>query len=140
VNKKIGCAILIVCSLSACAIRQTVKPVERFDSKLVCVVENPAVKYDFLGAYKRALVNRGYSVRQLEPGASLIECPITSTYTANWRWDLAMYMVSADITVYNNGKPAGKATYDSTRAGMNTNKFIKAETKIIELVSQLFPG
>lgn len=105
----------------------------------MCVVENPAVKHDFLNAYKTALSDRGYTVRQLPVGSSLIECPITSTYSANWRWDMALYMAYADITVYNNGKPAGKATYDSTRGGGNMSKFIDAKKKIVELVTQLFP-
>ena len=139
-NAKIGCAVLALCSLSACAIQQTVKPVEKFASKTVCIVENPAVRKSFLQAYDDALTNRGYTVRQLPADASLIECPITSTYAASWRWDLAMYMISADIMVYNNGKPAGKAIYDSKRAGLNTNKYISAEKKIAELVGQLFPG
>jgi hypothetical protein len=138
-NTKIGCAVLALCTLSACAIHQTVKPVERFSGKTVCIVENPAVKNTFLQAYSDALTIRGYTVRQLPADASLITCPITSTYTANWRWDIAMYMVSADITVYNNGRPSGKANYDSKRAGLNTNKFINAEKKIAELVGQLFP-
>lgn len=125
--------------LSGCAINQTVKPIDRFAGKLVCVVDNPKVRSTFADSYKQALRNKGYEVRQLDKDASLIECPITSTYVANWKWDLAMYMSFADITVYNNGKPAGRATYDSTRGGANMGKFIGADKKVTELVDQLFP-
>jgi uncharacterized lipoprotein YajG len=127
-------------ALSGCAIQQTVKPVEQFAGKEICVVENPAVKHDFLPVFSRALTQRGYEVRTLAPDASLVACPITATYTANWRWDLATYMAYADITVYNNGKPAGKATYDATGGANNPGKFISAEKKITELVQRLFPG
>jgi hypothetical protein len=127
-------------TLTGCAIQQTVKPVAMAQNKQVCIVENPAVKEGFLESYTRALGNKGYTVRQLASGASLVECPVTSTYTANWRWDLAMYMTYADITVYDKGAPAGKAVYDATRAGLNTNKFINADKKITELVDQLFPN
>jgi hypothetical protein len=72
--------------------------------------------------------------------ASIIDCPITSTYTANWRWDLAIYMAYADIKIYNGGKVIGEANYDATRAGLNGGKFIDADKKINELVDQLFPG
>lgn len=126
--------------LSGCAIHQTVKPVERFEEKQICIVENPAVRPGFLAAYRRVLTQKGYLVKQLSAAASLIECPITSTFTANWRWDLAMYMSYAEITVYNNGKPTGKANYDATRGGGNMGKFIDADKKISELVNQLFPG
>lgn len=134
------CAIVAALALSGCAIHQVVQPVAHFDQKDVCVVENPAVKYDFLPALKNAIGARGYTVRQLPANAALNACPITVTYTANWRWDLAMYMAYADITVYQDAKPSGKATYDATRGGSNMNKFIKADQKIAELVKQLFPG
>lgn len=138
-NTKIFSLTLLVAGLSACAINQKITPVEKFSGKQVCVVESPSVKSTFLDAYKRALSEKGYVVRQLPPSASIVECPITSTYTANWRWDLALYMAYAEIAVYNNGKPVGKATYDATRGGGNMGKFIDADKKISELVNQLFP-
>jgi hypothetical protein len=139
-NVKIACTIVALLSLNACAIHQVVKPVEKLSDKQICIVDNPAVKSTFFDAYRNALSAKGYVVKQLPAGSSLIECQVTSTYTANWKWDLAMYMSFADITVYHNAKPAGKATYDSTRGGGNMNKFIDANKKIIELVDQLFPG
>jgi hypothetical protein len=130
----------VLALVSGCAIHQTVKPVERFAAKEVCIIDNPAVRPGFLDSYRRALTDKGYLVKQLPVGASIIECRITSTYTANWRWDLAMYMSFADIVVYDNGKPVGKVTYDATRGGGNMGKFIDASKKITELVNQLFPG
>lgn len=126
--------------VSGCAIHQTVSPVERFEGRQVCIVRNPAVRETFLDAYKAALVAKGYDVQVLEPKASLIACPITSTYTANWRWDMALYMAYAELKVYNNAKPSGEAKYDALRGGGNMGKFISAEKKIKELVDQLFPG
>ncbi len=137
---RLACASLALFALSGCAIHQNVKPVAQLDSKSVCIVQNGNVRATFLDAYERALSNKGYEVKRLESGASLIACPVTSTYTANWRWDMAMYMAYAEIVVYKNAKPAGKATYDATRGGGNMGKFIGAEKKITELVDQLFPG
>ncbi|MDQ1812183.1 Sbal_3080 family lipoprotein [Massilia sp. CCM 9210] len=136
---RLACISVALLALSGCAIHQNVKPVERFDSKVVCIVDNPSVRATFFDAYERALTNKGYEVKKLASGASLVECPLTSTYTATWRWDLAMYMAYADIVVYKNAKPAGKATYDASRGGGNMGKFIGAEKKITELVDQLFP-
>jgi hypothetical protein len=104
------------------------------------VIENPAVRAGFVEAYKRSLATKGYTVRQLPASAAITDCPTTSTYSANWRWDLAMYMAYAEIKVYSNGQPAGQAQYDSLRGGGNMNKFIDADRKIDELVNQLFPG
>lgn len=139
-NKKIALAALIPVVITGCAIHQTVRPVGVVDSREICVIEAPAVKEGFLDSYMGALRNKGFTVRKLAPTASLIECRITSTYTANWRWDLATYMAYAEIKIYDNGKPVGEAKYDALRGGGNMEKFIKADKKIAELVDQLFPG
>jgi hypothetical protein len=126
--------------LAACAINQTVKPVAQFQGTEVCIVHNPLVSQaGFVVAYTRALTDRGYKVRQLPSGSVLTACSVTSTYTANWRWDMALYMAYADIKVYNGGVQSGQATYDAKSGGANMNKFIKADAKIAELVDQLFP-
>lgn len=127
--------------LGGCAIHQTVKPIENAkNEKQICIIENPTVKPGFIEAYKRSLSEKGYIVRQLPPSASIVECTITSTYNATWRWDLALYMAYAEIKVYGNGKPIGEAKYDSQRGGANMGKFIDADKKIQELTNQLFPG
>jgi hypothetical protein len=117
-----------------------VKPVERFSEKEVCIIENPIVKPGFIDAYKRSLNKKGFQVRQLPSSASIVECKITSTYSATWRWDLALYMAFAEIKVYSDGKPIGEVKYDSQRGGANMGKFIDVDKKIEELVNQLFPG
>ena len=127
--------------LAGCAINQTVKPVDRFAGTQICIVVNPAVSQaGFLTTYARVLSEKGYTVRQLSPGTAVTECPVTSTYTANWRWDLGLYMAFADIKVFSNGQQSGQAIYDAMSGGANMNKFIRGEAKITELVNQLFPG
>jgi hypothetical protein len=141
-NRKLGILGLLAAMLSlfGCAINQTVRPVEQLESQQLCVVENPAVGMDFLPVFQRTLIDAGYVVRKLSPSSALTDCPVTITYTANWRWDLAMYMAFAEIKVYRDGQLAGQATYDSLHGGANMNKFIKADAKIGELVHQLLPG
>jgi len=140
-SHKLVLSAIALAALSGCAINQTVKPVERVAGKQICIVENPAVKQQgFLATYQRVLTEKGYVVRQLPPASAVDACPVTSTYTANWRWDLALYMAYADIKVYSNGQQTGQATYDAMGGGANMGKFIKGEVKIAELVQQLFPG
>lgn len=126
--------------VSGCAITQVVRPVASASSDEICLISNPAVREGFVETLTTALTAKGYKVRALPANTSIDACPLTATYTANWTWDLALYMSLADIRVYAGGKPAGEAVYDSRTGGANMSKFIKADEKIRELVNQLFPG
>lgn len=138
--KRIAVLTAVATLSTGCAINQTVKPVQHFADKTVCIITNPAVRDGFLVSYKQALEAKGYVAQALPATASIVECAVTSTYTANWRWDLALYMSYADIKVYSGGQPTGEALYDAKSAGLNAGKFIDADKKIRELVDQLFPG
>jgi hypothetical protein len=109
------------------------------NAREICIIDNPKVREGFLEAYRRALDHKGFQTRVLDKSATPDECPLTSTYTANWRWDLALYLAFANITVYADGRKVGRAVYDSLGGGGNPAKFINAEKKIQELVDQLFP-
>lgn len=125
--------------LAACAIKQDVRPVGALDTRQVCVVTNAEVRKGFEESLHKGLRVQGYETRVLPVGASVTSCPVTVTYTANWRWDLATYMAYAEIRVFKTGNESGRAIYDSTRGGGNMGKFIDADKKIGELVRELFP-
>jgi hypothetical protein len=134
--------LLVGLALVACSIKQNVKPVTPADlaTREICIRENKTVREGFLEAYRQALESKGFSVRMLDPDAGIRACPLLTTYTANWRWDLALYMAYAELTVFRDGNEIGKATYDALMGGGRMDKFIKADEKVRELVSQLFPG
>jgi len=134
--------ILIMLLIAGCGtIEQKVKPItlSGTEAREICVIENTSVRKDFLTAYRDALSRRNLTVRVLPPETAVGSCPLTSTYTANWRWDLALYLAFADLKVYRNGRLEGEAVYDSLQAGAKTSKFINAGMKIQELTDQLFP-
>lgn len=133
-------SILSVGLLSGCSITQTVNPVPPLDTNSICIINNDNARETFRDAYKRALEKKNYEVKVLPASAVITDCNVSSTYTANWRWDLAMYMAYAEIIVFKNGQKAGDAVYSSLSGGANMGKFIHAETKINELVDLLFPG
>ena len=134
--------LLVALALVACSIKQNVRPVTPADlaTREICIRENKTVREGFLEAYRQALESKGFSVRMLDPDAGIRACPLLTTYTANWRWDLALYMAYAELTVFRDGNEIGKATYDALMGGGRMDKFIKADEKVRELVNQLFPG
>jgi hypothetical protein len=128
------CAVLaaaLAVGLGACATKQ-VSPVAMQDEKRICIVENPKVLHDFLGAYRRALEARGFQVDVIAPASELSACPVTTTYVGFWRWDLVLYLAHAELQVYKGGQPAGRAVYDAHGSRLG------AEGKINDLVDDLF--
>jgi hypothetical protein len=127
--------------IAACSIQQQVKPVptpERSGAK-ICVVEDKTVREGFLPAMRAALEARGMKVTVVASIAEAHTCPLYVTYIGNWRWDLAMYLAYAKITVFKGTTELGSATYDALLGGGRPDKFIDADNKIRELVNQLFP-
>lgn len=124
--------------MSGCSITQTVEPVASYDNDILCVVENEDVREGFLEALESSLTGQQVDYSVVDGRAVPEACRWTLTYTANWRWDLAMYMAYAEIKVFEGQSLKGSATYDAIRGGANMNKFISAEDKIRELVNELF--
>ena len=102
--------------------------------KKICVVENPRVQKDFLDAYTKALSERGYEVQVFPKTPPTSQCPLTSRYTATWAWDLVFYMAYAELRVYRDGNPAGRAEFRA-----RGSRLIDTESKVKELVDQLLP-
>jgi len=103
------------------------------------IAKDRKIRQGFTDTYRYALQGKGFTVRQLKPGSNPSDCYRSTQYTATWRWDLALYMSYAEIKVFENGQPVGKAVYDARYAGLALSKFIHAESKIMELVDALFP-
>lgn len=131
-------SILIVSCLSACSITQEVDPTGLTKTADLCIAKNDAVKEGFLQAYRETLQDKGFTSRLIEDQVNPPEdCEWTSSYTANWSWDLSAYMSYAEIKIYHNGELDGTAIYDSRKGSGNMGKFINAADKVKELVNQL---
>jgi hypothetical protein len=127
-------------SLTGCAISQKIMPVTSASGSDVCVVDNRKVRETFRAEVVRGLRAKSIPVREVQETSDLSTCGHVLRYNANWRWDLAMYMARAEITVFKGSQVVGSAYYDATSGGGRPDKFISAETKIAELVDKLFPG
>lgn len=138
---RIALAVSLLLSVSGCSIKQNVTPaaLNPVAAPEICMIPDSGLRAGFHTVYREQLMRKGFKVRETTPGADLGACALSTRYTANWAWDLAMYMVYADIRVFQDGRQVGQATYDAKWGGGRLDKFIDAENKIIELTDQLFP-
>lgn len=148
-------AIAAVFGLAGCSITQEVSPLST-PVQQVCIVEHEAVREGVLTALQEAFAAHRASTRvipgtytlqhkQLNPtwqAADASGCDALAFYTANWTWDLAIYMVFANIwmTPPDGSVKLAQATYDATAGGGRMDKFIDAREKILELVNQMYAG
>lgn len=132
-------AIAMISLLVGCTITQQVNPANVASDAEVCIIENNDVREGFLTELQNSLRANGYRYRMLPSTATTSDCPIVLTYVARWSWDLTIYMAYARLQVFEGGQPAGDALYDATQGGGNMSKFIDAEPKIRELVTELLP-
>jgi hypothetical protein len=137
---------LALTALCGCATTQRVTALEKTPTDEVCIVENPAVRREFVMAYQRSLTQLGYRPRLLPPGSAVTDCPLTSTYVARWSWNGAradgynLYMGYAEIRVFADGAQAGEALYDVAWGDRSREVLSQdARPKIHELTSMLFP-
>ncbi|WP_312679853.1 Sbal_3080 family lipoprotein [Stutzerimonas nitrititolerans] len=139
--RHIGLA-LAIASMLGCSIKQTVDPAQLSPTLQpeICMIAAPGVREGFTHAYGAALQSKGFTLRQLPAGSSPSRCPLSTTYTGTWRWDVALYMRYAEIGVFEGGKRVGRAVYDARSGGGRLDKFIDAESKIHELADELFPN
>lgn len=131
-------AVSAVTLLSACTIVQTVEPTDLPPGDELCIIENTDVREGFLKEVKAVLGEMDIRYRVTDAAAAQEQCEWTMTYTGNWSWDLALYMSYAQIRVYRNGLLDGEAIYDASGGSGSLGKFIDAETKIRELMDELF--
>jgi hypothetical protein len=130
--KEVAAACVAVLVLGGCA-RHQVAPVAKLEGNQICIIENPRVRADFVEAYRKALGNRGFQTSMVPSTSALNVCPVTSKYVAYWAWDIVLYMQSARLDVYRDGRPAGRAMYNA-----RSSRLVNTEDKIQELVDQLF--
>lgn len=124
--------------LFGCTIKYAANPIsiQKTDRKEICVIENTEADGYFLNLYKKALEEKGFSVRILSYESDVAACPLSSTYRSEWSWDLVTYMPRAQIFVFRNGVLAGNALYASS--GLALKKYERTHKKIAKMVDQLF--
>ncbi len=132
-------AAILVSLVSACSIKTAVNPVSIPNLSFVCIVENDAVMMDgFLPTLQSLTEERGIKTKVIS-GTNPEGCKHVMEYTANWRWDMAMYLFFAEVKVVGPAGLIGTATYDARNGGANMGKFGSTRSKIEPLIRKLFP-
>jgi hypothetical protein len=122
--------------LTSC-ITNNVKKIDRQEIAEICIRENPEVLMDgFLPNLIEEIERKGIRARVYQDSAPA-DCSYTMIYTANWNWDMAMYLSYAHIVLYREGTKIGEATFDARLAGLDLSKFASAESKIDPLIAEL---
>jgi hypothetical protein len=130
-------ALAAIAVLAGCAITQTVKPVRTAGITSLCIKKNPQVQMDgFVQELRAQIEKKGIRTTMFE-GDRPATCRHHVEYTANWRWDLAMYLVFAQISVHDDGLLIGQATYDAHGGGGRPDKFGPTAEKLRALLDAL---
>lgn len=133
-------ALLSVAALAACTISQNVAPVETAGIDVLCVEHNETTHMaEFEPTMVRLIEERGIRT-QVYRGERPDDCRHVAIYSANWRWDMAMYLSYFRIEIFDDFKSVAVAEYDAALGGMNLGKFGSTESKIRPLIDRLFPG
>ncbi|MFT7680303.1 MAG: hypothetical protein ACI8QC_004309 [Planctomycetota bacterium] len=131
--------LLVVTLCSGCSITNTVSPLAApADLQELYLQRNDKVHMaEFHGALSTLLRDQGIKVHTVE-GEFEPEMVHQATYTANWQWDVTMYLSYFQLLINENGALAGSAEYDARSGSANLGKFGKAVSKIEPLIFELF--
>lgn len=123
--------------LSGCSISTTVKPVQQQISKL-CIKNNPSLFMEgFLPEIKKQIEQKEIPTQVVDKYEKN-NCPQILEYTANWRWDIVMYLYYAELKVYEDNQLLGLAVYDAKWGGARLDKFGTTSGKVEPLINELF--
>jgi hypothetical protein len=128
-------------ALTSCAITTAVKPVKDGNVGLVCVKQNDAIySKEFGQGVVSLLEEKGIKATLYFSNDMPTTCSHRLEYTADWKWDMAMYLNTAKLNVYRGDELAGEALYDARQGAGSMKKFGSTAGKISPLLDQLFPG
>ena len=128
---------LAVLFATGCTITRSVEPVPRALDATLCLEENDAVwSKEFLPALRDEFQRHGIRTTVYR-GPRPAECRYHATYAAKWRWDMATYLRSADIQVFDYARPIGRVVYDAGGGTASLRKFGPTMSKLRPLIDEL---
>lgn len=137
--KTISALLLSVAMLfSGCAISKNVQSVDSSTQiEKIYVKDNPKVLMEGLLPEIVAQIEELGFASESYDGDRPANARHYITFTANWQWDMAMYLTYFRATLYEDGRILGEVEYDAKMGGANMNKFGKTAEKIRPLLTEL---
>ncbi len=140
-TRPVGRALLmltLVVTMTGCAISRHVVPVDsNAQIEKIYVLHNERVHMEGIN---QALVDIFQSLgfeSELYHGDRPVGALHTFTFTANWTWDMAMYLTYFRGTLLEDGRVIGEIEYDARSGGSNMSKFGSTESKIEPLIVEM---
>lgn len=128
-----------ISAVTACSISQDVRPVKSDKITTVCLEQNKAVKMAAFEPTLRRLIEERGVATSVFSSSRPASCRYLAKYTANWRWDGAMYLYYARIEVMDGDRTIGSAEYDARSGTLSLRKYGTTEGKLRPMVAKLFP-
>lgn len=130
--------ILLLVVSTGCTINRKVEPVAAGTAiKTIAIQRNPKVHMEGLHPeLVSQLEQLGFKVETYET-ARPDSTPFFLLYTANWQWDMAMYLTYFQAILLEDGKKIGEVEYDARRGGGRMDKFGGTADKIRPLLIDL---
>jgi len=131
-------SVVCLCLIVGCSIVQRVDPIPVKEIAEICIKNNKDV---LMEGFLPELVSQ-IRARDIQTRVFLDErpadCRFHMEYTANWGWDLAMYLTFADMRVYEDGHLIGHAMYDARGGSFRFDKFGTTAERLKVLTEELF--
>lgn len=128
----------ILLLLSGCSITQNVNPA-RTDRPVdtIYVEYNRDVQMSEIhGVIADEIRRQGFEA-SIYRGERPEEAVHYFTFTANWGWDLAVYLSYFHGQLFEDGEPVGLVEYDARQGGGTMEKFGPTEEKVRPLIREL---
>ena len=130
-------SLVLLSLLSGCSIVKRVDPVPEKLSSL-CIEKNTDIFMDdYLGILEKELASLKVPTKTVEPSESS-KCRDVFRYKANWKWDMAMYLVYANFSVFRGDNRIGYGEYSSAGGGFRPDKWGTTEDLIKPILAELF--
>jgi len=136
---KIILSVLMLGLLGGCAINKNVVALEKpLKVNEICIKNNSEVqmKEGFLSELESQLQGHGVKTSVFK-GNIPEECQYNLEYTANWKWDMVMYLTYMRLDLREAGNIIASAEYDARRGVGNMRKFGKTSEKMRPLIDEM---
>jgi hypothetical protein len=139
-SKGAALAIAIVATVltGGCTIKRHVDPVPTTSISSLCIAKNDAVwSKQFLPTLRDRLARHGITTTVYDGPTTPDDCSRHLEYEARWSWDIALYLMYAQIRIYDGATLVGSATYDARDGDARLDKFGSGEERLAGLVDDL---